>query len=474
MATTWMKALHRSGGIAAALDRSVDYVGNHDKTDGGELVDGYECDPYTAQAEFLLSKKLYAQRTGRDQGKHDVIAYHVRMSFAPGEVTAQQALGLGRELALRWTKGRHQFIVAAHTNTNSPHAHIIFNSVNLDCTHKFVDFKHSAIALRRVSDRVCLEHGLSVLEKPGLSKGYNRAEYLGGGKAPSARGQLRGLIDAALREGDSFDSFLAAMKAAECDVKRGKHLAFKIPGGKKFIRCDSLGVDHTEEALRERLAGRRVVAPKQKPAVHVVMESKPNLLIDIQSKMWQGKGEGYRHWATGFNLKEMSKTLIFLQENGIDNYDALVEQSTTASSGFDELLKNIKAIEARLGKISELQKHIGIYGKTREVFMRYKASGWNDDFYESHRADISLHKTAKEYFDTLSLKKFPSMQSLKQEYATLLSEKKKLYAGYHELKEKSRALLVAKRNTDQILGITADAQNRDAHYGRREENAHEI
>lgn len=144
MATTWMKALHRGGGISAALSRPVHYVGDPDKTDGGEFIDGYECDPHTAQSEFLFSKKLYEQNTGRDQGKHDVVAYHIRMSFRPGEVTAAQALELGRELAMRWTKGRHQFVVAAHTNTKNPHAHIIFNSVNISCSHKFADFKRSA------------------------------------------------------------------------------------------------------------------------------------------------------------------------------------------------------------------------------------------------------------------------------------------------------------------------------------------
>ena len=474
MATTWMKALHRGGGITAALGRSVDYIGNEEKTDGGELVDGYECDPYTAQAEFLLSKKLYAQRTGRDQGTHDVIAYHIRMSFKPGEVTAQRALALGRELGLRWTKGRHQFIVAAHTNTNNPHVHIIFNSVNLDCDGKYNDFKRSAIALRRVSDQICLEHGLSVIEKPGLSKGYNRAEYLGGSKTVSAREQLRGVIDAALREDDSFDSFLAAMQAAGCEVKRGKHLVFKIPGGKKFIRCASLGEDYIESALRERLAGQRVVTPEQKSTMLAILERKPNLLIDIQAKMQEGRGEGYRRWAAGFNLKEMSKTLIFLQENGIDSYDALVEQAAVASSGFSGRLERIKVIETRLCDISELQKQIGVYGKTREVYMRYKASGWSEDFFESHRADITLHKAAKNHFDDLGLKKLPSMQSLRQEYAMLLAEKKKLYAGYRELKEKSRTLLVAKRNADQVLGITSETQNRDTQYGRREENAHDI
>jgi len=478
MATTWMKALHRSGGsIAASLDRTVDYAVNPDKTNDGELIDAYECDPFTAQSEFLFSKRLYEQKTGRDQGRHDVIAYHIRMSFKPGEVTAEQALELGRELGLRWTKGRHQFIVAAHTNTNNPHTHIVFNSVNLDCDGKYNDFKRSAIALRRVSDQICLEHGLSVIEKPGLSKGYNRNEYLGGGKAPSARDRLRDLIDASLREGKSFDGFLAAMKGLGCEIKRGRHLALKLPDGKKFIRCDSLGEDYIESALLERISSKRVVAPKQKTVAPVTSAAKPNLLIDIQAKMQQGKGEGYRHWATTFNLKEMSKTLIFLQENGIEDYGDLVEKSAAASSDFNERLTKIKAADKRLGEISELQKHIGNYSKHREVYAQYKASGWSEDFFETHRADLTLHKAAKKHFDGQGYgknKKLPSMQSLKQEYAALLAEKKKLYSGYHELKEKSRALLTAKHNADRILGITPDSQNHDAGRDRRKDYSHGI
>ena len=93
MATTWIKALHKGGGIASALRRSISYIGDKSKTADGELVYGYECDPHTAQSEFLLSKKIYEQQTGRDQGKHDVIAYHVRMSFKEGEVTAERAFG---------------------------------------------------------------------------------------------------------------------------------------------------------------------------------------------------------------------------------------------------------------------------------------------------------------------------------------------------------------------------------------------
>jgi hypothetical protein len=452
MATTWIKPIHRSGGsIAAALDRSVDYIGDADKTNDGELIDSYECDPCTAQSEFLFSKRLYEQRTGRDQGKHDVIAYHVRMSFRPGEVSADKALELGRELALRWTRGRHQFILAAHTNTNNPHAHIIFNSVNLEATHKFSDFKRSAIALRRVSDQICLEHGLSVIEKPGLSKGYNRDEYLGGEKVSTVRDRLRDLIDATLSSCKDFNSFLAAMQAAGCEVKRGKYLAFKLPDGKKFVRCKSLGDDYSEDAIRERVSGTRVAVPRQK----VPTPPKPGLLIDIQAKMQQGYSEGYRRWATGFNLKESARTLTYLQERGLDNYDLLADRTAAAVKRFDDLNGSIKATENRMSEISALQKHIGAYGKTREVYKQYMSlpQTRRDEFFETHRADIMRHQAAKKHFDSLGLKKLPPMQSLRTEYAKLAAEKKKRYQGYRSAKDEMTELLRAKSNVDRLLGI---------------------
>ncbi len=377
MATTWMKALHRGGGsIAAALGLRLEYATDLMKTDGGALVDSYECDVFTAQQEFLFSKKTYAQRTGRDQGRRDVIAYHIRMSFKPGEVTPPQALELGRELALRWTKGRHQFIVAAHTNTNSPHVHIVFNSVNLGCDGKFEDFKRSAIALRKVSDRVCLEHGLSVIEKPGLSKGYNRAEYLGESRAPTVREQLRELMDDALAACKDYDGFLSALQSAGVTIKRGKQSAFKLPGGKKFVRQDTLGEDYSPQAIRERIAGTRGVAVNSKStesAAMAVVTAKPNLLIDIQEKMQQGYGEGYRRWATTFNLKESAKTLLFLQERGFDDYVSLGERATAATTQFNDLSGAIKTAEKSLAEIATLQKHIGAYGKTREVYRQYRA-----------------------------------------------------------------------------------------------------
>lgn len=223
----------------------------------------------------------------------------------------------------------------------------------------------SAIALRRLSDQICLENGLSAIEKPGLSKGWNRVEYFGGDKSPSVRDKLRELIDTYLVQGKDFDAFLADMIAAGCEVKQGKHLAFKIPNGKKYIRWDSLGGDYIESALLERISGYRIVTTKPKKVVPVMSENKPSPLIDIQAKIQEGKGAGYEQWARIFNLKQASKTLIFLKENDIDSYDDLIKKSAAASGEFNERSTKIKAIEKRLAEISELQKYIGTYGKTR-------------------------------------------------------------------------------------------------------------
>ena len=110
-----MIALHKNKGksVAACLKSRTDYAQNPDKTQQGELVSSYECSPLTVDEEFMLSKRQYELVTGRRQ-KSDVIAYQIRQSFKPGEITAEEANKVGYELAMRFTKGKYAFIVATH------------------------------------------------------------------------------------------------------------------------------------------------------------------------------------------------------------------------------------------------------------------------------------------------------------------------------------------------------------------------
>ena len=148
--------------IGACLHNHTSYIQNPDKTEQGELVSSYQCSPLTVDEEFLLTKRLYEQTTGRSQ-KSDVIAYQVRQSFKPGEVTPEEANRIGYEFAERFLKGKHAFIVATHTDRAHIHNHIIYNSTALDGTRKFRDFYFSALAVQRLSDLICLEHQLAKL-----------------------------------------------------------------------------------------------------------------------------------------------------------------------------------------------------------------------------------------------------------------------------------------------------------------------
>lgn len=198
MAATRLIAMHINKGktVAQCLADRTDYSQNAAKTNNGEYISSYECDPKTADEEFLLSKRQYQHITGRHQ-KHDVIAYQIRQSFKPGEITPEEANAVGQELAMRFLKGNHAFIVATHIDRAHIHNHIIYNSTSLDCTRKFNNFFLSGLAVQRLSDMICLEHGLSVITPKPYRDRVKRTDYP---KRTSQRDELCAAIDQALRE----------------------------------------------------------------------------------------------------------------------------------------------------------------------------------------------------------------------------------------------------------------------------------
>ena len=175
------------------------------------------------------------------------------------------------------------------------------------------------------------------------------------------------------------------------------------------------------------------------------------LLVDIQAKLAEGKGGGYERWAKKHNLKEMSKTLLFLQEQKISSADELKELADAALSHYHELGDSIKASENRLAEIAVLKAHITNYAKTRPVYDAYRKTGYSKRFLETHRTEITLHKAAKAAFDEANLKKLPKVKELDAEYSKLLTEKKVRYPDYRKAKEEMQELLRAKRNVEMFF-----------------------
>ena len=462
MASTRLIPLHVNKGktVAKCLKDRTDYAQNPDKTESREYVTGYMCNPETVDEEFTLSKRKYLQITGKDP-KHEVIAYQIRQSFKPGEITPEEANQIGQETALSFTKGNHAFIVATHTDKAHIHNHIIFNSTSLDCTRKFKDFYFSALALRRISDIICAQHGLSIITPRPYRE---REKYHDKRFKPSIRSEIRQALDEAIaREPKDFDSLLKLLEEDGWIVRREKRLAIQKPDGKKPILFSSLGEGYTEDDLVRRIFGEEfnagcsgdgfLLSGASRQDRRTVPKAKPFYsLIDLQQKLIEGKGGGYQHWGKVFNVKQTAKTISYLKERGIDSYDQLKDLVGGKSDRYTELSAAIKAKEKRLGEIRALRNHIINYAKTNDTYAAYRKSGFSKKFYEEHADELILRKAAKEAFDELG-GKLPTVKQLNQEFYEVLADKKKEYDEYKKLKAELRELQVAKKNMEIVLEI---------------------
>lgn len=382
MAATRLIPLHANKGrtVAQSLGDRTDYAKNPEKTEKGELVTAYACDPMTVDEEFLLQKREYEQYTGGTR-RDGIIAYQIRQSFKLGEITPEEANRLGHELAMRFTKGRYSFIVATHT----------------------------------VRDSICHDIDRILARKP-----------------------------------KDFADFIGMMEQTGYEVKQGAHLAVKGKGQQRFVRLSSLAEGYRETDIRAFISGERQRGNKT-PSSRRPQRS-GNLLIDIQSKM-QKKGAGYARWATVYNLKQMSKTLLFLRDHNIGNLEQLQALASEKASKRDELLSSIQASEKRLAEIAALKKHIINYSKTRSTYEAYRKAGYSKKFFEAHREEITLHKAAKQAFDELGVRKIPKVKELSEEYAEILTGKKAAYAEYRKVRDEAQELIIAERNIATLYEV---------------------
>ncbi len=451
MAATRLIALHQNKGrtLNKCIGERTDYAMNPDKTENGTYVTSYACDPKTVDEEFAVSKRDYEQMTGRKR-TDNVIAYQIRQSFKPGEITPKEANRIGYETAMRFTKGNHAFIVATHTDRAHIHNHVVFCASNIKHTKKFRDFHKSGLALQKVSDLICLEHGLSVISPRPYNEREKRTVFP---QREAFRDVIRESIDMALsKRPKNFDDFLLELRAAGYEIKRGKHTAIRGRGQKRFIRFRSLGDGYTEAEIKNKI-GCISSDKKLNKNAKAKSDEKFDLLLSLQDIIAKGKGPGYELWAKKYNVKNVMKAILFFQEQGLRNYEELAEKAESSASRFNEVSSEIKTIEKRMNEISELRGHIINYSKTREIYVKYRESGYSKKYFAEHKEDIMIHKAAKDAFQKLGAKKIPKVSELNIEFQELLSRKRKLYSEYRDVKEKMTKYQIAKYDIDRLLDI---------------------
>ena len=425
--------------VKSTLSKALDYIENPDKTDGKMLISSFGCSYETADIEFgyTLSQAL-------DKGSN--LAFHLIQSFAPGEVDYEKAHEIGKQLADAVTKGQHEYVVTTHIDKGHIHNHVIFCAVNFVDHHKYNSNKRSYYGIRNMSDKLCRENGLSVVVPGKGSKGKSYAEYQAEKTGTSWKGKLKIAVDALIPQVSSFEELLTRLQAAGYEIKPGKYVSCRAPGQEHFTRLKTLGADYTEEAIRERIAGRRAKAAKAPREQRDV-----SLLIDIENSIKAAQSKGYEQWAKIHNLKQAAKTMNFLTEHKIEQYADLVSRIEEMSAESGQAADALKNAEKRLADMAVLIKNVSTYQKTKPVYDAYRKARNREKYRAGQEQAIILHEAAARSLKAAGIAKLPNLAALQSEYEALQAQKEALYADYGKLKKKVREYDIIKQNIDSIL-----------------------
>ena len=425
--------------VKSTLSKALDYIENPDKTDGKMLISSFGCSYETADIEFG-----YTLSQARDKGNN--LAFHMIQSFAPGEVDYEKAHEIGKQLADAVTKGQHEYVVTTHIDKGHIHNHVIFCAVNFVDHHKYNSNKRSYYGIRNMSDKLCRENGLSVVVPGKGSKGKSYAEYQAEKTGTSWKGKLKIAVDALIPQVSSFEELLQRLQAAGYEIKPGKYVSCRAPGQERFTRLKTLGADYTEEAIRERIAGRRAKAAKAPREQRDV-----SLLIDIENSIKAAQSKGYEQWAKIHNLKQAAKTMNFLTEHKIEQYADLVSRIEEMSAESGQAADALKNAEKRLADMAVLIKNVSTYQKTKPVYDAYRKARNREKYRAGQEQAIILHEAAARSLKAAGIAKLPNLAALQSEYEALQAQKEALYADYGKLKKKVREYDIIKQNIDSIL-----------------------
>ena len=450
------------------------------------LLDTLECGDFSFTTACLLANRKYGKNTQHG----DIKSHQYIISFDPRDaadngLTMEKAQALGLKFCEENFPG-HPAIVCTHpdghNHSGNIHVHIVIGSIRTreverkPYMQKPRDWregmKHSSTAqtmrhLRVEVMELCEGAGLYQIDLLNGSKvrvsereywmkqrgqlklDHENAALLATGQQPTqtkfetAKEVLRRQISEVLNVATSFEDFSdRLMQQYGIAVKESRGQLSYLPSGRtKFIRAKHLGDKFDKAAVLSTLQANTERKPKAQFKQDTIGK-----LIDIQSRMTEDKGIGYKRWITKHNLKAMAQTLIFLEEKGLTDEVALDQRITELDTKFHESLAVVKDLETRMADNKTLRRHAAAYTSTKNIAQQLKAAKRPAAFEEQHRAELTAYRAAAAYFKANDLTKLPSPKKLEAEYAQLASEKAKFYEQYKEAKEELLKLKTAKQN----------------------------
>ena len=459
------------------------------------LLDTLECGDFSFATACLLANRKYGKNTQHG----DIKSHQYIISFDPRDaadngLTMEKAQALGLKFCEENFPG-HPAIVCTHPDghnrSGNIHVHIVIGSVRTREVERKPHMqkprdwregmKHSSTAqtMRHLRVEVMELAGLYQIDLlNGSKERVSEAEYwvrrrgqlkldrenaalTETGQQPkqkrfeTVKDTLRKQISSVLYRATSFEEFSdRLMQQYGITVKESRGLLSYLPAGRtKFIRAKPLGDKFDKAAVLATLQANAERKPKAQFKQDTIGK-----LIDIQSRMTEGKGIGYKRWLTKHNLKVMAQTVKLLQEKGLTDEDALNQRIAELETKYHDALAVVKDLEGRMKFNKELRYHVAACASTKNIAQQLKTAKQPATFEEQHRAELTAYRAAAAYFKANNLTKLPSPKKLEAEYAQLASEKAKFYEQYKEAKEELLKLKTAKQNVASFFREEEPAQ----------------
>ena len=430
------------------MSKAIAYILNPEKTDEKLLVSSYGCASETAAREFEWTRKI-AEQKGMNPVR--IIARHVIQSFGIGEVTPELAHEIGKQFADEILGGKYEYVLTTHIDKDHVHNHLIFNAVDFVDYHAYKSYKRIYYDMREISDRLCKENGLSVIP-PSQNKGMGYKEYTEAKRGTSWKQKLKQTIDRLVITAKDYDDFLRLMQEAGYEIKTGKYISFRAEGQERFTRSKTIGENYTEERIKERIAGRTPRRSRKQTTPNGI-----SLIGDIQERIRLIDSKGYEHKAKLTILKEAARTLNYLTENNLLQYDDLEKKVEDVHSSYDRIGKELKGVEARLREVQPLIKNISNYQRLKPVYDAFQKTKDKPGFKAKHEAELVIFEAARSTLLAMQGdEKLPSLKTLQAEQQRLLEEQQRLYDERAKLKKDVKQIETIKSNVDTFLAPSAD------------------
>lgn len=422
--------------IKHTVSKAISYICDYNKTNDN-LIYSFSCAKETAELEFELTAQN-ARFGGQNQ------AYHMIQSFSPDEVTPERAHLIAREWADKALQGKYEYVLATHTDKAHIHTHIIFNAVSFKDYRRYKSDKRSYYRLRALSDEICGEYCLNIVEPNSVKRNYERKKtYV------SNKYKIKKAIDECIIYAADYEDFIRRMRENDFIDRQNEYLWFRESGNKRFTKTDTIGRAYTTENIKKRISG--IYRPRT-----------TDLLIDIEHNIKCQQSKGYEHWAKLHNLKLAAKTLLILEEQHLLNYETLSKRVSATSDKLKSIQAKIKSDKQRLNELDNVMKSLNTYRKLKPVYDEYtkKNPFTRNSFYSKHKQEIELfQRTATELKHHRTVdNKLSSAKQIEAEKRKLQSDIEKLSAQYTAVQSEYSDIETLKKNVDMFLGQTPELQ----------------